>query len=160
MDKIEMFCPMEKPPTVTAQDHHRVTVTSRGRRIVYRDSKLRQARQALESAFQAARPPDFTQAHGPISLTIGLIYPYRRADRAVAREGAAVWKTSRPDLDNQSKEITDSLMSCGFFHDDSQIAELKMWKIYGPTPGIYIKIEHAENPEALLQQIRSIDSLR
>ncbi len=139
---ITFIAELPKPPTVTAQDHHRVSVSKHGKISVYRDSKLQNARQILERAFIAYAPE--TPLEGPLNVTIGLYYPYRQKDKAAAKTGSAVWKVTRPDLDNSAKEIMDSLMSCGFFADDSYVVSLHLYKQYYKMTGIFVSIKPAE----------------
>ncbi|MBQ6488255.1 MAG: RusA family crossover junction endodeoxyribonuclease [Solobacterium sp.] len=139
---ITFVAEMPKPPTVTAQDHHRVTISKRGKISVYRDQKLQDARQILEKAFMPYAPK--TPLEGPLSVTIGLYYPYRKADAKLAKDGSALWKTTRPDLDNSSKEIMDALMSCRFFADDSFVVDLRLYKQFYKMSGIFISIKPAE----------------
>ena len=134
---------MAKPPTVTAQDHHRVSVSKHGKVSVYRDKTLQDARQILEKAFMPYAPS--TPLEGPLSVTIGLYYPYRKCDSAAAKDGATVWKVTRPDLDNLAKELLDALVSCGFFADDSLVADFHMYKVLYKYSGIFVCIKPAEH---------------
>ena len=40
------------------------------------------------------------------------------------------YKTNKPDLDNLTKLVLDSLENCGFFRNDSQIASIVADKYY------------------------------
>jgi len=60
--------------------------------------------------------------------------------RALAIDGKLL-PTSRPDLDNYEKAITDGIGKTGrYFEDDSQICVVMCKKLYGEVPRVEIEI--------------------
>lgn len=78
---------------------------------------------------------------GPISLTIELTWPWRKSEKKGVVALGRTWHTSRPDLDNLSKTITDCLVRQCFMPDDATVAILTMRKFWGDKPGVRIVIE-------------------
>lgn len=70
---------------------------------------------------------------GAIELSIDAVYLRPKARRM------ATWKTSRPDADNLSKLIKDALNTVAW-RDDAQVCSLHVWKRYGDTARVQIKI--------------------
>lgn len=52
-----------------------------------------------------------------------------------------IYKTTRPDADNLSKDFLDALQKAGYFLDDAQVASLMVKKFAGSQPGIYCRVE-------------------
>jgi Holliday junction resolvase RusA-like endonuclease len=48
----------------------------------------------------------------------------------ILKPGAPIWATSKPDSDNLAKAVMDALNDCGFWPDDSIVAELNIAKRY------------------------------
>jgi len=49
------------------------------------------------------------------------------------------WKITRPDLDNLLKLALDAATAAGWWHDDAQVVDLNLSKIYTPlAAGIYV----------------------
>ena len=95
----------------------------------------------------AARP--LTPAEpmvGPVRLKCNFIFPRPKAhfvsgDRSrPLKKVSPFWHTIKPDVDNLSKPIMDTLKTLGFYHDDSQICTLITSKAYGTDPGVDIEI--------------------
>lgn len=59
----------------------------------------------------------------------------------LVKDGAPRFHTSKPDADNAAKAVLDALTQIGAWHDDAQVAELNVLKVYGETPGVLIVIE-------------------
>lgn len=78
---------------------------------------------------------------GPIRMQV--IAQYERPKRA----GATLrWRSGRPDCDNIAKLCADAL-NCIAFADDAQIVSLHVFKIYGQTAELRVKIEGADSAE-------------
>ena len=60
------------------------------------------------------------------------------------------WKTTRPDLDNQLKNLQDYMTKYGYYCDDSQVVWLDVKKLYGEKTKISIEITEVENEKQLL----------
>jgi Holliday junction resolvase RusA-like endonuclease len=60
----------------------------------------------------------------------------------------AVWKESKPDVDNLLKICADALEGCAY-HNDAQIASLRIHKIYGPAAFVQIAVRQLVDADAL-----------
>lgn len=87
------------------------------------------------------------QLEGALSVTIEFWMPIPKSwSEKKKREYEGVPHISRPDLDNMTKLILDSLNEI-CWKDDSQIAELSLLKAYLAKPGITISIQQMQkNP--------------
>lgn len=56
------------------------------------------------------------------------------------RKEAAYWHTSKPDADNIAKALGDGLNGVCWL-DDSQVASMRILKVYGATPGLHVEVE-------------------
>lgn len=67
---------------------------------------------------------------------------YHTGRRAgVLRDGAPLWHSGKPDLDNLAKAVIDALTEIGFWGDDGQIARLTVEKRYSARPGCDVRID-------------------
>lgn len=55
------------------------------------------------------------------------------------------WKTSVPDVDNYAKAFIDQMTRCGFWKDDSQIADLRLIKVWSEEACIYVEWEELKD---------------
>ena len=94
-------------------------------------------RLASSNAMVGAQPFD-----GAVEMTVRATYlvpkswPKKRAE-------AAKWRTAKPDADNLAKIIADA-MNTIIYVDDSQIASLKVQKVYGPVAGVTVSVARLE----------------
>ncbi len=56
------------------------------------------------------------------------------------RKQAAYWHTSKPDADNIAKALGDGLNGVCWL-DDSQVASMRILKVYGDMPGLHVVVE-------------------
>ncbi len=100
---------------------------------------------AAEDVVRAARRPSAGDAvSGPVALTIELTWPWRKGEKKTVVKTGRAFHTTRPDLDNLSKTITDCLVRSLFMADDAQVAELVMRKFWGDKPGVRVVIRTIE----------------
>ena len=59
------------------------------------------------------------------------------------------YKTTRPDGDNYIKELKDAMTECGFWHDDSQVADERVVRMYSEKGAIRIQIDDLKQPGRL-----------
>jgi Holliday junction resolvase RusA-like endonuclease len=89
-----------------------------------------------QAAMRGARPLE-----GPVRLEVIAIWPWPKTWSAKKRDGRSdVWKTSRCDVDNVAKLVSDSLNGVAWI-DDAQIVDLRAAKLYGDFPKLAVKIE-------------------
>lgn len=78
---------------------------------------------------------------GPLHASIVARYSIP-ASWPIKRRAEALWKESRPDIDNLAKLTADALNDI-VYQDDAQICSLHVEKIYGNPTGFSIRIEAA-----------------
>lgn len=118
------------PPRVTAQQRRIAMV--RGKPMIYKPGRLKQAEDALRDALAPYAPEE--PMEGPVKLEVVWAYP-----RGRHRDGEP--KTTRPDADNIVKALQDVLTESGFWLDDSQVVDLRVTKIWAEEPRIVIDID-------------------
>lgn len=81
---------------------------------------------------------------GAVAMTISFVF---RRPKSHYRTNGELKPTaprefvSKPDADNLAKAVMDALTQLGgFWRDDSQITELRVWKSYGREPGAIVSI--------------------
>lgn len=84
------------------------------------------------------RPKQPSEA--PIRLFIVLYF-----DKKSPKKLWGTYKTTRPDADNFCKALIDQMTLCGYWSDDSQIADLHIKKYYAEKASIYIEWEELED---------------
>ncbi len=89
----------------------------------------------------APRAPE-TPFTGPLWLTVGLFFPWRKGEgKRALKEFSAVPIETKPDCSNLIKMLEDAMTRLNFWKDDSQNAGLTVTKYYSDTPGIFVDIE-------------------
>jgi Holliday junction resolvase RusA-like endonuclease len=130
-DLIAFFIPLEKVPTVTAQQAHRTTTTGHH----YTDPKALAVRDMYRQAL-APHAPDRPLA-GAVRLMVKFLFPLTGH-----RDGQ--YKTSRPDTDNLIKILKDAMTDVRFWTDDAQVASEIVEKFHAATTGVYVSVQQLE----------------
>ena len=86
---------------------------------------------------------------GPVVLEVVYTWPWLTSHSKRARAAGRLPHTSKPDLDNVTKSLTDRLKALRFIDDDQAVVELRARKWWSGTPGIEITIRPWE-PHSLL----------
>ena len=128
-EMIEFFLPMV-PTTVTAQEH-KVTVVN-GKPRFYDPPELKVARSKLTGSLAYHRPD--MPLSGPLRLVVKWCFP-------AGQHPDGQYKDTRPDTDNLQKLLKDCRTTCGYWHNDAQVASEIAEKFWATVPGIYIKVE-------------------
>jgi Holliday junction resolvase RusA-like endonuclease len=94
-------------------------------------------------------PNDFELLTGPLMLESDFYFPppksMRKRDLERLRNGEVIYKSTRPDLeDNLQKGTCDALTGI-LWHDDSQICRVISSKQYGLKPMIKITVSELKN---------------
>jgi Holliday junction resolvase RusA-like endonuclease len=76
---------------------------------------------------------------GPLRVTIRATFLVPQS-WSQKRKREAVWKASRPDVENIVKACLDA-MNMVAYRDDAQVVELTAQKKFGPIPGVTVSIE-------------------
>ena len=82
------------------------------------------------------------------NFDIHLIFCYKRPKthyrtvkkKLILKDIAPFYKSSRPDVDNLSKFVLDSLQD--FYIDDAQVVSLNAIKVYGEEDYVHVKMFH------------------
>lgn len=130
-------------PTYTAQQ--RRWAVRAGRPVTYPDKRAKATKAALVALLLPHAPANPIAV--PVRLDVLLTYPYRTTDRKAKKTGQEVVKSTRPDLDNSLKLLQDVMTHCGYWKDDSLIADLHVRKVYGRNPGLKMTIDTIETTE-------------
>jgi len=127
-DMTTFFLPMERVPTVTAQQGHRTTKSGHH----YTDQRALDAR-ALYRALLAPHAPA-APMQGPVRLLVKFLFPLKgHAD--------GEYKITKPDTDNMIKILKDSMSDAGFWGDDAQVASETVEKFYSKVTGVFISVQ-------------------
>lgn len=104
---------------------------------------MAQFRLFAQRAMEGRQPLD-----GPIELIARFSYQ-RPKSWTKKKANLTRWKTSKPDVDNLTKIIEDSLNAVAF-HDDAQIASMSAQKMYGERSEIVVTVRQLEDDDELL----------
>lgn len=130
-------------PKGTAQEkgeciRYRIT---NGKRVPYihhfKKENIASARKEFEIKLKRFRPA--TPSTAPIRLQVYLFFDIKGPKKVWG-----TYKTTRPDCSNFIKELEDAMTACGFWKDDSQVAELKVQKRWASDASIFIRWEELE----------------
>lgn len=129
------------PPRRTAQQ--KGVFVRNGRAHFYTKSAVRQEESNTVALVLSKLPKDWRPIEGPVSLSLRLVYPYRKGEpKRRTACGNELPHDRKPDLDNLAKGIVDSIVTAGVVYDDSQFANMNLSKRWGPTP--YWEVDVAE----------------
>ena len=129
------------PPTANHQRKRIVRIKLRdGREFTKLADKpeLRAATAMLDSLLLSHQIPQPVAA--PVALVIEFTWPWLSTHGKRVRAQGRIPHTGRPDCDNAAKTLTDRLADLRFIEDDKHIADLRVRKWWGNTPGIEIAI--------------------
>jgi Holliday junction resolvase RusA-like endonuclease len=101
----------------------------------------------IASGWQHAKPDDFTPFTGAVSLEITFKIPRPKSHylKSGLRDTAPLYCTKKPDADNYAKAAMDALTVLGAWHDDSQVCDLKVVKMFSDgMPGALIVLKELD----------------
>lgn len=125
---ISFFIPGE-PPHATAQQKKIAVVAGRAR--LYPSAAAKATRIQLMEGLKEFVPD--VPYEGPLRLKCVWYFGSKTKKNWE-------YKTSKPDTDNLQKMLKDCMTAMGFWHDDAQVAEEMVGKIWSEEPGIKITI--------------------
>mgnify|MGYP000064395921 CR=1 FL=1 len=114
-----------------------------GRPRFFKKAHVARAERDLVSLLTAHRPAKCgTIESGPVAVSVLFIWPYRKSEPKKRTAGGGLLPCdTRPDADNLTKMLLDAMTRCAFWRDDGQVADLRIAKLWGPEPGISIRID-------------------
>lgn len=133
---VEFFEPMDKIPTVTAQQKGVNFKTKDPKKRFYKKPEIEALENRYKAMFLKNRPRRLLQ--GAIALKVVFRFPLTKGHR----EGE--WKTTKPDTDNMLKLLKD----CGtkiLWKDDAQIVYEIVMKKYAKESGIVFQAYELDN---------------
>ena len=100
-------------------------------------------RNEAQKAWQKSAVGSQTPWSGP--LRVDLMFMFTRPKSHYRANGelkpnAPFWHTTKPDRDNSDKAVLDALTQLGIWHDDKQVCDGRIKKLYSEYPGCLIRI--------------------
>lgn len=133
---IDFFIALDKIPTTT-QQQHRVTWRD-GKPLFFNSKKIKNVKDELSVLLMQYAPREPIHKPIPIELLVRWQFGYKTGRKDDE------YKTTRPDLDNMLKLPADIMTELGFWDDDSQLADVRLQKVWHKKSGIYIKIKELQ----------------
>ena len=127
---------LEKIPSGTAQQ--RKIAIQGGRVRSYPSKSLEETRRVYDIALKGVGRPS-EPFSGAVRLSLAFYYGTK--DRAKQK---ALYKETRPDLDNLVKPFQDALVRNGFLKEDSNVVFLCARKCWSDTTRIFFQLEEVE----------------
>lgn len=126
------------PKGTAQQKGERISYAKNGRPYIqhFKKKTVAQSRAELVRRLQDHAPEAPTRK--PVRLEVLLTFDIKD------RKKWGNYKTTKPDCSNYIKELEDAMTECGFWEDDSQVAELSITKVYAEKASIQITIDELE----------------
>ena len=113
-----------------------------------RIAHVAQAESDLLSLVRSVLPSDWiTILDGPIRLEVSFTFPWRKSEPKKNRTMPLRHMDVSPDCSNIIKMLEDCLTRLNVWRDDGQVAELRVQKFWGDTPGISITVYKIQQQE-------------
>ena len=104
----------------------------------YTDKRVKENAGALAVLIGRFAPP--TPWAGPIACEIVFGLPFHKQEKVLTRGVGRAWADTKPDIDNLTKQVLDTLQACGFFTNDSQVCRLVVTKVRMSVPVTHIRL--------------------
>ena len=129
----QIFLKFDKVPRTTAQQQKIAVIN--GKVLKYDDKNLKATKRAYTDMLRLYVPDVMHES----AVSVSICYYFERP-KSVKKN--AIYKITRPDLDNLAKALLDVMTKLGFWVDDSLIAKLHLTKKYAKGDvGIKILID-------------------
>jgi Holliday junction resolvase RusA-like endonuclease len=102
-----------------------------GRLVSWRAPEVERNSKEIEKLLEPLRPP--RPFEGPLRLSAHFVTPLPASWPKCKKTPR--WKDTRPDLDNQCKQLLDVMAKANYFQDDSRIASLILVKRWSTCSG-------------------------
>jgi Holliday junction resolvase RusA-like endonuclease len=120
------------PPTRSAQQKGAFVCKRASGKLGVQFFTKKAVKQAGEAMKAVLRPIVPAQPFdGPVVFDVRLVYPWLKSSTKAERANSLVPIITRPDCSNLVKQIEDVMTELGFWHDDSQICDLRVRKFRG-----------------------------
>lgn len=136
---IEFFIPMLCEAKQTKGN--RIVKTATGRTFVARYTPAKVKHNSASLAAMMVKWIPSKPLEGPIGMAVWFHYPWLKGATRKQKASGQCWKDTKPDLDNLFKNLADTMQGCGFFRNDSQIADVRLVKCWSERPGVEVRIE-------------------
>lgn len=130
------------PQKATSQAGGKRLFVLKGKPIFFKDKAVQNLEKMYEEIMSQHAPE--TPFEGSLTLAVDFIFAYRKSEPKRNRD-RSIPMTVRPDCSNLIKLVEDCLGRAGFYHDDSQITNLRVTKCWGKHPGINVALFTNEN---------------
>lgn len=135
-------------PVAKQGDRSRIAGGTTGRQFVqhFQSGKVKGATANLRAQIIAQLPAGFVPLCGPLVVhelvfTFGALKSMPKWQQRDIIGGAAIAKTTKPDLDNLEKLLWDACEGIVYANDSLIWEKLAVRKVYGRQPGIRLVIE-------------------
>ncbi|MDI6739028.1 MAG: RusA family crossover junction endodeoxyribonuclease [Candidatus Edwardsbacteria bacterium] len=130
------------PPRSTSQQKGTAAIFSRAGRYRglrhYKKAQVRRNEHDLAVLLLPYRPA--SPLLGPVCLDVTATWPWRRNEPEKRLALGYAPMDTRPDASRWVETLQDQLTKLGFWHDDAQVADLRVRKLWGREVGIRIVI--------------------
>lgn len=110
----------------------------------YQPTKINLSKQTIQSVVINQLPKDFVPFNSEIEVEYKFYFAplknFNKKIKALIDNNRAVYKSTKPDIDNLLKHINDSLENI-VFNNDSQIVRMTAEKLYSHVPRTEITIK-------------------
>jgi Holliday junction resolvase RusA-like endonuclease len=148
---IEFFLSLVPP---TTSHHHKKIVRIGGFSKLADKPELTAAKNSLDAALYPHQP--IAAIDGPVRLEVTLTWPWRKGESKKRRAKGRAWHTSKPDCSNMLKTLEDRLVKLCFIEDDKAVADVRVLKFWGDTPGIRIRITPLEDQAGYITETHEV----
>ena len=142
--KVDFFISMTPPSTTSQQKGAMAWRSKDGRQGVrfYKKKAAVDAENTFLSLLQPYAPEE--PLEGAVALKIVFIWEWRKTEPKKNRVNGYRYKDKRPDASNIVKLVEDCMTTLRFWRDDSQVADLRVVKLWGDRPGVRIYASELE----------------
>jgi len=126
------------PPKATAQQKGAFYNKALGRIQFFKKKDVAESETDYMTLFAPHVPAEPFRV--PVRLDVSFVWPFRKTETKRVRERMLVPMTVKPDFDNLAKTLCDVMTKLFFWTDDSLVADGRIRKFWGASPGIHIRI--------------------
>ena len=127
------------PPKATAQQKGAFYNHALGRVIHFKKKNVVES----ENDYMTLLAPHVPKEpfRGAVRFEAIFVWPFRKSESQKTRKRLLVPMTVKPDFDNLSKTLCDTMTKLCFWTDDSLVSDGRVRKFWGERSGIHIRVE-------------------